>query len=78
MTTRQAAIERYTNARRALCENSIADYTAGIGYETPEFLRLNRAVSEAEAAVPWWRRWLIDRRILRELGYWERMREPSG
>ena len=71
---RQAAIERYTAARRALDENALADHAAGIAWETDEFLRLNRAVADAERGVPWWRRWAIDRRILRELDYWNRMR----
>jgi hypothetical protein len=65
--------QRYARARRALCLNSIADYAAGVVWETDEFLRFNRAVAEAERGVPWWRRWWIDRRILRELDYWNRM-----
>ncbi len=75
MTASRAAIERYTQARRALDLNSITDYDAGINEETPEFLRLNREVIEAERGVSWWRRALIDRRILRELDYWARMDE---
>jgi hypothetical protein len=67
------AIERYAAARRALDVNAIEEYAAGIRHETPEFLRLNRAVAEAEHGGSWWRRALIDRRILRELNYWERM-----
>lgn len=77
MATRQerrAAVERYAEARRALDENSIAEYMAGIDYETGTFRRLNRDVWEAEPGVPWWHRWLIDHRILRELDYWQRMR----
>jgi len=73
MTPKQAAIERYTKARRALDVNAIEEYEAGIDWETPEFLRLNREVAGAERGVSWWRRWLIDRRILRELDYWNRM-----
>lgn len=69
---------RYARASRALAVNSIEDYAAGIDYETPEFLRLNHGVIEAEREISWWRRALIDRRILRELDYWNRMREPSG
>jgi hypothetical protein len=64
---------RYAQARRALCLNSIEDYAAGINYETARFRELNRDVWEAEPGVPRWRRWLIDRRILRELDYWNRM-----
>jgi hypothetical protein len=67
------AIERYAAARRALDVNAIEEYEARIDRETPEFRRLNRAVAEAERHVSWWRRALIDRRILRELNYWERM-----
>ncbi len=72
MSTR-AAIERYTRARRALAENSIEEYAAGVDRETPEFLRLNREVFAAEQEVGWWRRVLIDRRVLRDLRYWDRM-----
>ena len=75
MTARRAAIDRYTAARRALDLNSIEEYAAGILDETPEFLELNQEVADAEAGVPWWRRALIDRRILRELDYWARMDE---
>lgn len=70
---RKAAAERYAAARRALCESNIADVAAGIDEETPEFLRLNHEVIVAERGVPWWRRELIDLRILRELDYWRRM-----
>jgi hypothetical protein len=52
----------------------MAEYAAGIDHETPEFLRLNRDVWEAEPGVARWRRWLITRRVLRELGYWRHMR----
>jgi hypothetical protein len=71
---KRAAIMRYTAARRALNENSIDEYRAGVTWETRAFLLLNREVAEAERDVSWWRRWLIDRRILRELDYWNRMR----
>jgi hypothetical protein len=67
-----AAAGRYAAAFRAQCENDIADVAAGINYETPEFARRNRACFEAEQSVPRWLRWLIDRRILRELDYWNR------
>lgn len=75
VTARRAAIDRYTAASRALDLNSITEYAAGITDETPEFLELNQEVADAEAGVPWWRRALIDRRILRELDYWARMDE---
>lgn len=73
MTRTPQAAARYAAARRALDLNSIAEYEACVQDETPEFLRLNRAVIAAERGVPWWRRWLIDRRILRDLRYWERV-----
>jgi hypothetical protein len=67
------AAERYAEAFRALCRNSIAEYAAGVIGETDEYLRVNRAMASARAerGVPWWRRWLIERRILRELDYWK-------
>jgi hypothetical protein len=70
----QAAVERYTQARRALDKSGLEEHAAWIDWETPEFLRLNHAVIEAERDVPWRQRWRIDRRILHELDYWERMR----
>jgi hypothetical protein len=78
MTRRGPAAGRYAAARRALSEHAIASYAAGICYETPEFLRLNQAVIDAERGVPWWRIWLIDRRVLRELNYWDHMRGSCG
>jgi hypothetical protein len=65
---------RYAEAFRAMCLNGIDEYAAGITDETGEYLRLNRAMGEAreQLGVPWWRRWLIERRILRELDYWNR------
>jgi hypothetical protein len=75
MTASRAAIDRYAKARRALDANSITEYGAGICDETPEFLELNQEVADAEAGVPWWRRALIDRRVLRELDYWAAMDE---
>ena len=64
--------ERYAKAMRALCENSIEEYGARVAEETEEFLRLNDEVGEAMRGVSWLRRALIDRRILRELDYWNR------
>jgi hypothetical protein len=69
---RRAAIDRYTAAERALCENAITEYAAGIDDETPEFGRVNREVHAAKRDVPAWRRALIDRRIIRDLDYWTR------
>ncbi|HTE56994.1 MAG TPA: hypothetical protein VK698_39345 [Kofleriaceae bacterium] len=45
---RRAAIKAYKAADKALEEKGQRDQAAGIDYETPEFLRLNRAVAEAE------------------------------
>ena len=67
------AAERYAAAMRALCENAIAEHAAGIDEETPEYLRLNHEVIEAERGVSWWRREMTGQRILRELDYWHRM-----
>ena len=78
MTRNAAAIERYEQTHRALFRNAIEEYAAGIDEETPEFLALNRAAWEAEAGMPRWRRWLIDRRLCRELNYWTRMARPFG
>lgn len=71
-TSPDSPIERYRRAFRALCENSIAEYAAGTIGETPEYLAANDEVAEAKRYVPWWRRALIDRRIIRELDYWTR------
>jgi hypothetical protein len=72
---RDLADLRYMTAHEALWRNSAAEHEAGIDYETPEYHRLNRDVWAAEDGVPWWRQWLIDRRILRELDYWRRIGE---
>jgi hypothetical protein len=61
----------YTRARRALCENSIEEYEAGVAWETPDYLRLNDAVAEAKHGVPAWVRALADWIILRRLQYWQ-------
>lgn len=68
-----AAIKRYARTHRALDENSIREYAAGVEGETAEFLRLNDEAYEAARGVPQWLQWLIDRRITRELDYWPRM-----
>lgn len=67
-----SAAERYEQRFRALCQNYIDEYAAGIDYETDEYLRVNRAIPEARRGVSWWRRILIDRRVIRELDYWAR------
>lgn len=68
--SRKVAAERYEQAFRALCQNAIDEYAADVTEETDEYLRVNRAVGPARRGVPWWRRWLIDRRVIRELDYW--------
>jgi hypothetical protein len=49
------AKRRLRAARSALEENALREEAAGIDWETPEFTRLNRAVVDAESAVPRWR-----------------------
>ena len=76
MRARQAAaIRRYTAARRALDENSLAEYAAGVTGETPDFLAANREAHEAGRALSAWRRRRIAARVARELDYWSRMRQ---
>jgi hypothetical protein len=67
---------RYAQARRELAEHSIAAHEAGTRGEAPG--ALNDAVIEARRGVPRWRRMLIDRRVLRELDYWNRTGEGRG
>lgn len=69
------AAERYEQALRALCQNGIEQYEAGITGEAPS--GLNSAVAETRAAVPLWRRILIDRRVIRQLDYWARTGQVS-
>jgi hypothetical protein len=69
--TRKAAAG-YEEAFRALCQNAIDEYAAGIDAETDEYLRVNLAIPGARRGVPHWRRWLIDRRVISELDYWAR------
>ena len=61
---------RYARARRDLTVNDMCEYAAGVDRETPEFLRLNRAVADAEAGVPWLVQEAIDRWVLWRTGYW--------
>lgn len=63
----------YEITRLAFDANTLAEAEAGIMEETDEFLRLNSAVIDAEYGVPFWTRWRIDARILRELDYWNRL-----
>jgi hypothetical protein len=78
MKIKRAISECYA-ATRALDENSLAEYAAGVEGETGVFLWLNNEVHETEAKLPWALRpvirWFIDRKIIRELGYWDRMDE---
>jgi hypothetical protein len=57
----------YARARHALDANAIEEYEAGVCWDTPEFLRLNRAVADAETGVPGWvqavAEWVIGRRL---------------
>ena len=59
----------YAQAFRALCVTDIRDYRAGVKGESETFLLVSRAVAKARRGVPWWRRWLIEQRILWELDY---------
>lgn len=42
----------YRRAEAALYENAAKEARAGITHETPEFLRLNQAVIDAEQRLP--------------------------
>ena len=66
-----AKLVRYSRARRDLTVNDMDEYAAGVDRETPEFLRLNRAVADAEAGVPRWVQEVIDRWVLWRVGYWD-------
>lgn len=70
---RKSPAERYEAAFRAMCEDSIERNQAESDEEPPS--HLNNAVLETERDVPRWRRALIDRRVLRELDYWNRSGE---
>lgn len=48
--------EALIRADRALAGNDARESAAGVQGETPEFLRLNRAVCDALNALPWWAR----------------------
>lgn len=70
--TAVTAVAGYAQALRALCENSIEEYAAGVTGETAESTRLNSAVIDAKRGVPPVARWLVQRRVVRELDYWNR------
>lgn len=60
---REAAVKKYKAAKKALDDNYERELKAArekgqkyIGEETAEYLRLNRAVVDAEKDVPWIRR----------------------
>lgn len=60
---KKAAIKKHKDARAALDANYEKELKAArangqkyIGEETDEYLRLNRAVADAEQGVSWWRR----------------------
>jgi hypothetical protein len=72
-----ARVLAHARARRALDENAIRDYGDGVTWDTPEFLRLNRAVAAAENGVPAWMQaltcWVIERR----LRYWDHVGDTA-
>lgn len=45
-------VAAYQRAKAALAENTAREAAAGITHETPEFLRLNQAVIDAEKQLP--------------------------
>lgn len=45
-------VAAYQSAKAALAENTAREAAAGIRTETPEFLRLNQAVIDAEKQLP--------------------------
>ena len=45
-------LAEFRRAEAALYENAAREAAAGIQYETPEFLRLNRAVIDAGKRLP--------------------------
>lgn len=72
-----ARVVAYARARRALDENAIRDYQDGVTWDTPEFLRLNRAVAEAENGVPGWGQTFIAWAIERRLRYWDHVGDTA-
>lgn len=56
LAAKKEANKRLKQAREALAAKQERDIAAGIHEETPEYLRLNHAVAEAEKDVSWWRR----------------------
>jgi hypothetical protein len=73
-----SAMDRYKTIRRAMNESAISDWEAGIDYDTPEAVWLSRELVEAERRLPWWRGWVADWRIHRQLMAWARHRGPFG
>jgi hypothetical protein len=66
-----ARVLAYARARHAFNANDIAEYESGVCWDTTEFLRLNRAVADAETGVPAWVQAFVDRVIERRLHYWD-------
>jgi hypothetical protein len=66
-SSRHVAAVRYLMAHEALWRNSADEHDAGIDYETPEYLRLNRAAYDAAEGISRWRQAVLDRRLLRKL-----------
>lgn len=50
----KAAVKKMRAADKALYENWQREEAAGIREETPEYLRLNKAASEAASKVSFW------------------------
>jgi len=53
---RKRRIAEFRAADEALQANSDAEFRAGIGHETEEYLRLNGRVNDLWPTVPWWNR----------------------
>jgi hypothetical protein len=74
------ALIRHVRAERALARNAIADYEAGITWETPDYHQANDESEAADRAVPRWLRWAREPiwwYIARDLDYWRRTGQAS-
>ena len=58
---------RYMAAHEALWRNAAAERAAGIGWETPEYLRLSHEAAEAAWDVHLWRQFALNRRVMVKL-----------
>lgn len=56
MATDKKAIEAHKAARQRLDKIAARDKRTGNREVTPEYLKANRAVLDAEKNLPWWRR----------------------